>query len=147
MPALEHNIISKAKSSQYLLAFCGLWLIGLGLYFIFIRAALLPEDARFLGTTTAQIQTAVPGIENWLNKVFTVMGGFMTGTGVITVFLAFMVMPLRLKGTTFSIALTGLFTVILMSGTNFAINSDFKILLVLPPIIWIVSLFLHLKAR
>ncbi len=110
---------------------------------MFIRPSLLPEDARYMGTTTTQILNAVPGIENWLNKVFMVMGGFMTGTGVIIVFLALMVIPLRLRGTTFAITVTGLLTVILMSGINFAINSDFKFLLLLPPIIWIASSFLR----
>ena len=53
---------------------CGVWLLGLGLYFIVLRPPLLPEDARFMGTTLAQVRTAVPGLESWLQKVFTVIG-------------------------------------------------------------------------
>ncbi len=53
---------------------CGVWLIGLGFYFIVLRPPLLPEDPRFMGTTLVQIRAAVPGLEGWLKKVFTVMG-------------------------------------------------------------------------
>ena len=34
----------------------GIILIGLGLYFIFLRPPLLPEDPRYMGTTLAEIQ-------------------------------------------------------------------------------------------
>ena len=100
-----------------------------------------------MGTTSTQIQASLPGIENWLDKVFTVMGGFMTGAGVLTVFLATIVMPLRLKGTSWVIALSGVSTVTLMSGTNFALNSDFKMLLLVPALIWLASLGLYISKR
>ena len=29
---------------------CGLWLIALGLYFLFLRPALLPEDPKYIGS-------------------------------------------------------------------------------------------------
>ena len=48
---------------------CGIWLTGLGLYFIVLRPPLLPEDPRFMGTTLKQIRTAVPGIERRLPVV------------------------------------------------------------------------------
>ncbi len=35
--------------SAAVLALCGVALIGIGLYFIFLRPALLPEDARYIG--------------------------------------------------------------------------------------------------
>ena len=85
--------------STWILTACGVWLVGLGLYFIFLRPPLLPEDLRFMGTTLEQIRLSVPGLEAWLQKVFTVMGGFMAGAGVLTVFVATAAMPLRLKGT------------------------------------------------
>jgi hypothetical protein len=97
------NPQSKSHGRQYrhvstwLLITCGLWLVGLGFYFVALRPPLLPEDPRFMGTTLAQIRTAVPGLESWLNKVFTVMGGFMAGAGVLTVFVATAAMPPRLQ--------------------------------------------------
>ena len=132
---------------SWLIAACGVWLVALGLYFIAVRPSLLPEDARFMGATITQIQTAVPGLEGWLKKVFTVMGGFMAGAGVLTVFVATVAMPSRLKGTSWAIALAGALTVALMSVTNFALDSEFKWLLLAPASIWLVALVLHVTGR
>jgi len=62
--------------------------------------------------------------------LFTVMGGFMAGAGVITVFVG-------------TVAIAGVLTVVLMSATNFAFNSDFRWLLLVPAVIWLVGLVLH----
>ena len=131
------------RLSSWLIAACGVWLIGLGLYFIAVRPPLLPEDTRFMGATAAQIQAAVPGLDGWLKRVFAVMGGFMAGAGVLTVFVAVVVMPLRVKGTSWAVVLTGLLTVALMSGVNFALRSDFRWLLLVPAVSWLAGLVLH----
>ena len=112
--------------STWLLIACGVWLVGLGLYFIALRPPLLPEDPRFMGTTLEQIRAAVPGLEGWLKNVFRVMGGFMAGAGVLTLFVATVAMPSRLKGTSWALAISGALTVVLMSATNFALQSDFR---------------------
>ena len=44
--------------SALVLAFAGVILMALGLYFIFLRPPLLPEDARFIGASLAQVETA-----------------------------------------------------------------------------------------
>jgi hypothetical protein len=125
---------------------CGTWLIGLGLYFIFLRPPLLPEDLRYLGTSAGQIQSATPGLERWLHRVFTVMGGFMTGAGLLTILVARNTSDLRRKSTWAVVALVGLFTVGIMSLTNFQLNSDFKWLLLIPSVLWIIGLvFLSMK--
>ncbi len=54
--------------STWMLVACGVWLVGLGLYFIFLRRPLLPEDPRFMGTTLVQIRAAVPGLRVGLEK-------------------------------------------------------------------------------
>ena len=135
------------SAASWLLTACGVWLVGLGFYFIAVRPPLLPEDARFMGAIATQIQGAVPGLEAWLKKVFIVMGGFMAGTGVLTVFVATVAMPRRLKGATWAIALAGALTVALMSATNFALHSDFRWLLLVPPLTWLSGLVLHLAIR
>ena len=122
--------------STGLLAGCGMWLIALGLYFAVLRPPLLPEDPRFMGTTLAQIRAGVPGLENWLSRVFIVMGGFMAGAGVLTVFVATTVMRLGLKGTSWALALSGALTVGLMSASNFALHSDFRWVLLFPALVW-----------
>ena len=50
---------------------CGIWLIGLGLYFMYLRPPLLPEDLRYIGVTASDVQSAIPGLEGWLQRVFT----------------------------------------------------------------------------
>ena len=134
-------------SSSWMLMACGAWLIVLGLYFIILRPPLLPEDARFIGATLIQIRTNLPGVEGWLSKVFTVMGGFMAGAGVLTLFIAIVAMPARLRGTAWVIAACGAFTVALMSAVNFAILSDFRWLLLIPALLWLSGLILYLKGR
>lgn len=135
------------RASTWMMLACGLWLIALGLYFILLRPPLLPEDSRFMGTTLDQLRLAAPGLEGWLQRVFTVMGGFMAGAGVLTVFVAVVVMPARLKGTSSALALSGVLTVVLMSATNFAIQSDFRWLLLVPALAWLAGLVLFIKAR
>ena len=135
------NVVGKNRRfSSWMLIACGVWLVGLGFYFIALRPLLLPEDLHFMGTTAARIQTAVPGLEGWLKKVFTVMGGFMAGAGVLIVFVAAIAMPLRLKATSWAIGVSGAITVALMSWTNFVLDSDFKWLLLAPAVAWLLGL-------
>ena len=134
------------QASTWMLTACGVWLVGLGLYFIFLRPPLLPEDPRFMGTTLEQLRMAVPGLEAWLNKVFTVMGGFMAGAGVLTVVVAIVAMPVRSKGTSWALAISGALTVVLMSATNFALQSDFRWLLLLPALLWFAGLAIHVAS-
>ena len=129
--------------STWMLTGCGAWLVGLGLYFMVLRPPLLPEDPRFMGATLAQIRADVPGLELWLKKVFTVMGGFMAGAGVLTVFVAATSMRSRLKGAPWVVALSGALTVGLMSATNFALHSDFRWLLLVPALVWLAGLAVH----
>lgn len=115
---------------------CGVYLMGLGLYFALFRPALLPEDPRYIGSSLQQIRSSLPGLERWLSHVFPVMGGFMAGAGLLTAFLAATAVSERRKGTAIVLALTGLSTVATMSWTNFAIDSDFKWLLIAPAALW-----------
>ena len=135
------------RASTWMILACGVWLIALGLYFIVLRPPLLPEDPRFMGMTLEQLRLAAPGLESWLQKVFTVMGGFMAGAGVLTVLMASVAMPARLKGTSWALGLAGALTVALMSATNFALQSDFRWLLLVPAIVWTIGLVLFTKGR
>ena len=126
--------------STFIFVACGIWLIGLGLYFVFLRPPLLPEDLRYLGISPGEIQSAMPGLERWADRVFTVMGGFMTGAGVLTIFVVMNASAVREKWTWIALALAGLFTVGMMSLTNFQLNSDFKWLLLIPSLLWVIGL-------
>jgi hypothetical protein len=126
--------------STFIFIACGIWLIGLGLYFMFLRPSLLPEDLRYMGASADEIQSTMPGLERWLRRVFTVMGGFMTGAGMLTILAALKASAVREKRTWIVLALAGLFTVGTMSLTNFQLNSDFKWLLLIPSLLWIIGL-------
>lgn len=142
------NIASNSyRVSTWMLNACGVWLVGLGFYFIALRPPLLPEDLRVMGTTLAQMRTAVPGLESWLHKVFTVMGGFMASAGVLTMLVATVAMPRRLKRTAVTIAFSGAFGVALMSAINFALHSDFRWLLFVPAVAWLASLLFYLAGH
>jgi hypothetical protein len=142
-----NGVSENRRMSTWIIIACGVWLVGLGLYFIILRPPLLPEDPRFMGTTLAQIRTAVPGLERWLHKVFIVMGGFMAGAGALTVFVATVAMPPRLKGTSWAIALAGALTVALMSATNFALYSDLRWLLLVPALVWLAGLVFYIAGH
>jgi hypothetical protein len=122
---------------------CGIWLIGLGMYFALLRPALLPEDPRYIGSSLAQIQAALPGLDRWLRHVFIVMGGFMAASGVLTTFLAATAVSARRKGTGVVLLLTGLATVVTMSVTNFVIDSTFKWVLLAPVVLWFAGLAVY----
>jgi hypothetical protein len=117
---------------------CGVWMAALGLYFMLLRPALLPEDLRYFGKTLAEVQGFAPELSAWLRRVFTVMGGFMSAAGILTV-LAAMHAP-RSRAAVAALALAGASSVVLMSAVNFAIDSDFKWLLLAPALLWAAGL-------
>lgn len=124
------------------LALGGLILIGLGLYFIVARPALLPEDPRYMGTTLPAIRASVPGLEPWLEKVFWVMGGYMIATGLLTGTLALTAVREGRRGVAIVVAATGLVSIGWMATVNFLLDSDFKWLLLAVALLWPVALVL-----
>ena len=122
------------------LALGGFIFIGLGLYFIFLRPPLLPEDLRYMAATLAQIQNTLPDLQIWLSRVFGVLGGYMIATGLLTT---------CISATSFRIGKLGAITVVCVSGlasigwmiiTNFMIGSDFRWLLLAFSLPWIAAL-------
>ncbi len=133
------------RLSGKVLAACGLWMILLGVYFILLRPALLPEDPRFMGTSIEALRTAAPGLESWLGHVFNVMGGFMVAAGTMTTLLARQFLARRASGTLLALAVTGASGVALMSATNFLLHSDFRWLLLVPVLLWLAGLTCYLR--
>jgi hypothetical protein len=134
-------------AAEWLVLACGVWQVGLGLYFIFLRPALLPEDVRYMGLVPPLLAAVEPGLARWLPKVFTVMGGFMAGNGVLMAYLAWRVMPARLPGAVVVAALSGALTLVVMSAVNFALHSDFRYVLLVPVVLWAAGVALALRAR
>ncbi len=124
------------------LASGGLILMGLGSYFVFVRPALLPEDARYIGASWAQLQSAAPCLESWLARVFGVLGGFMFAAGLLTVYVAGTSFRAGRTGAPAIVAVSGLVSIGWMAVTNFLIDSDFKWLLLVFTLPWVVALVL-----
>ncbi len=62
-----------------------------------------------------------------------------TGCGVLTLYLARVAMLHRLPGSAWALGFTGLTTVVLMSAMNFVLHSDFRWVLVVPAVAWIIG--------
>ena len=136
------------KASRYLphsstvLFLGGVILIGLGLYFMFLRPPLLPEDPRYMGSSLEEIRSGFPGLFLWLPRVFFVLGGYMASTGLLTCYLAKTSFRTRAAGVAWIVAATGMTSIGLMAAVNFIIGSDFKWLLLLFTTPWALSLWL-----
>ena len=125
----------------------GTLVIGIGLYFIFLRPPLLPEDPRYLGVSLAQIQASVPGLATWLRHVFRVMGGYMLATGLLTCHVAATSFRARDRGAAVVVGLAGALSIGWMTIVNFLIGSDFKWWLLLLALIWGAALLLYWVER
>ena len=126
------------------LAIGGVILMGMGFYFAFLRPPLLPEDLRHMGVSLAQIQTALPGLESWLVRVFRVLGGYMFATGLLTLYVAVTGFRTGRLGVLAITTVSGLASIGWMAITNFVIDSDFKWLLLAFTLPWVTALSLAL---
>ena len=133
--------------SATVLALGGMILMILGLYFVFVRPPLLPEDPRYMGASLEQIQATVPGLLVWLRRVFWVMGGYMFATGLLTFYLAVTAFRSRAQGVAAIVILTGLTSIGWMAAVNFIIASDFKWLILSFSLVWAVALVLYCLER
>ena len=129
--------------SSTLLALAGVILAGMGLYFIFMRPSLLPEDLRYMGSSSQNVKENIPGLLNWLQKVFWVMGGYIFTTGLLTVFIAITSFRKRMNGVFIIITIAGLTSIGFMTGVNFIINSDFKWMLFAFTSLWLFAIILY----
>ncbi len=114
---------------------------------MFIRPALLPEDLRYMQVSARDLQDIVPGLQRWTQRVFMVMGGFMAASGLLTIKVALHSDAVRTKFSQAVLAIAGVLTVGLMSVTNFQLNSDFKWVLLIPPLVWLFGLLVNASFR
>lgn len=130
--------------SSNLLALSGLLLVGMGSFFMFIRPPLLPEDLVYMQSTNQNVIDNLPGLINWLEKVFWVMGGYIFTTGVLTVYISLSSFRARQRGAFVTVTLAGISSIGLMTVVNFLIGSDFKWLLFTFMILWAMALILYI---
>ena len=126
--------------SSVLLALAGLTLVGAGLYFLFLRPPLLPEDIRYMGLSAAQLAAVRPRLEAWLTHVFLVMGGYVLATGVLIVTLAATSFRTHHWAAGIGALIGGAASIGWMAVVNFIIDSDFKWSLLAMALLWAASL-------
>lgn len=119
--------------------------VASGVHFLQLRPALLPEDPRFIGASDEMLRAAPPGPERWLNLVFNVRGGFMIAGGSLTALVACRYVAIRARGTLAAIVVAGTASVGLMSATNFIWHSDFRWLLLVPALLWLIGVVSYLR--
>ena len=129
--------------SAIVLSLAGLILAGIGLYFIFLRPSLLPEDLRYMSSTLQNVKENIPGLLNWLQKVFWVLGGYIFTTGLLIIFIAMTSFRKRMNGAFIIITIAGLTSIGFMTGVNFIINSDFQWVLLAFTLPWMIALILY----
>lgn len=129
--------------SASFLALGGFVLMCTGIYFIWLRSPLLPEDLRYMDTTLSVTHNAVPGLSAWLQKVFWVMGGYIFTTELLTVFISITTFRTRTRGIFGIVALAGISSIGLMTVVNFILGSDFRWLLLAFSLLWAIALILY----
>jgi hypothetical protein len=132
-------------ASSVFLAAAGILLIGVGLYFILLRPALLPEDIRYMNLTAAEVQSIAPRLGQWLTQVFRVMGGYIAATGVLALTLAATSFREHRPSAALGVSVGGAVSIGWMAAINFLINSDFKWALLAMALVWACSLVLFVR--
>ena len=121
----------------------GFLLAGMGIYFVFLRPPLLPEDSKCIGLSFSAIQNNTPGLSVWLQKVIFVVGCYIFTTGLLTIYVAQTSFIKRTRGVFIIISIAGVSSIGSMAIVNFILQSDFRWVLLAFTIPWIVSLILY----
>jgi hypothetical protein len=114
----------------------------MGLYFMLLRPPLLPEDVRYMDLSAAQLDAVRPHLDMWLSHVFSVMGGYIVATGVLTITVAATSFRARDWTALAGALAAGVASIGWMAVVNFEIASDFKWVLLGVALVWACSLAL-----
>lgn len=134
----------KLKSySALFLTLGGFLLAGMGIYFIFLRPSLLPEDSKYIGLPLSTIQNNIPGLSGWLQKVFWVMGCYIFTTGLLTIYVAQTSFRTRKIGAFIIVSIAGITSIGAMTTVNFILQSDFKWVMLAFTTPWFLALILY----
>jgi hypothetical protein len=128
-----------AASSMFL-ALAGVIVAGIGVYFVFFRPPLLPEDVRFMQLSAVEIAAVGPRLVAWLTYVFRVLGGYALATGLLAIALAASGFRERRPVAVLGALLGGASSIGTMAVVNFAIESDFRWPLAGCAAIWALAL-------
>lgn len=126
--------------SSILLALASTILLGIGIYFIAFRPTFLAEDVRYMQLTAADLSLIEPSLAPWLAQVFRVLGGYAAATGLLGLTLAATAFRVRHPAALLGALTAGVVSIGLMATVNVAIDSDFKLPLVLLAGLWLASI-------
>ena len=118
-------------------------MVMVGAYFWFIRPPLLPEDLRYLATSQAELDAAVPDLGAWLEHVFRVLGGYIVASGVLAIALAGTSFREHRASAAVAATAAGAASIGLMSAVNFSIQSDFRWALLAMAALWASSIVMY----
>jgi hypothetical protein len=142
----EEGVLARTSHSwppsAVLLVLAGISLIGTGLYFLFLRPPLLPEDVRYMGLSEVELVSVRPRLEAWLIHVFRVMGGYILANGVLAATLAATSFRMHQWNAWLGALIGGVFSIGWMAIVNLIIDSDFKLVLSGMAVVWATSLVL-----
>lgn len=130
-----------------LLSLQGIIFIGIGIYFVLFRPSLLPEDLRYMNASISEIDKSLPGLFPWLQKVFTVMGAYIISTGILLLYIAQTSSFFRTKYSVLLIVISCFASIGTMTILNFILDSDFKFILLLFNLPWLICLGLIVKQK
>lgn len=131
----------------WVLTGCGVALVLIGVFFLVVRPPLLPEDARYMGSTVEDLAVLLPGLSRWLRRVFWVMGGYIIATGVLVLYVTRTGFSDGGPGSLAVLAIAGLTSLGWMTAVNFVIRSDFRWVLAGLACMWAVGLLVAAAAR
>ncbi len=118
--------------------------MAIGIYFVTMRPALLPEDVRFVGIDPVALEAAAPILKEWLRLVFIVLGGYVFTTGLLIAHIGGAAYRSNREAPVYLIAFAGLTSIGLMVAVNFKLGSDFRWTLASLGALWTISVVLHL---
>lgn len=131
----------------WLLTACGVVLVLIGGYFLAARPPLLPEDARYMGSTVEDLIDVVPALSGWLRRVFWVLGGFVATTGILVVYVARTLFSTSSAGGIVVLTAAGVTSVGCMTVVNIMIRSAFRWALFALSAMWALGLLVGVAAR
>lgn len=131
------------RPSSVLLLVSGVLVASIGVFFIFFRPTLLPEDVRYMGLSPEQVALLGPAFQSWLRRVFTVLGGFALASGALAMGLAATAFRSRNELALLSASVGGISSIGLMTAVNFLIDSDFKWPLLMCAVMWTASILTY----
>lgn len=128
------------SAAAWLFGVLGVVLAGIGVFFLGMRPALLPEDLRFLGRSDAEVDQQLPQLRTWLRLVFMVLGGHALAFGILTVYVAATGVREGRGSAVLAVAVAGAASIGVMVAVNLVLRSAFRWALAAVSLLWVAAI-------